>query len=708
MKVNKTTDNIIESNVKGQKFGIEESKIGFIFSVLREGMYQDPVGTICREIMSNCLDAHTMAKCEDKPFEVTLPNSFSPELKFRDFGPGMSPEFMANEFLWVGTSTKDESDDFIGGWGLGRLTPWSYTDSFIVETIYKGVKRAYGCYLDETGRGELKLLMETPTDEPSGTLVKIAVKRKDFNRFKEKVLFYASYMKTKPIVHGSKSDEWIKIEKKIEGKGWYAGEYQVFSLNKPATLVVGNIPYPIDIMSLTSEVRSSPILRCSVVMFCSVGDVDVATNRENLRYTDKTINFIASKIKDISLDIGRSITDKLANQTSLIDACLAYAQIPYELKKLSNNKVQWNGYPVLDRYLVSDNVAIQVFTKEANSIKTNNRYSTNSIKVSPDIIYYLNDYSTSTHKNRIERIFEDNPKVNKVVVFKHKEDPQNSLNITDGFNTTIPMNQLKVGLLSKVDPITKPKKIVLSNGTTAKKVVSRKPKGTQRFLLYKDRTVDPSRIGLYSRCEEAIVDPSVGGYYLIVEKGKSKLNIDFWYGEETNLLDYLVDHLSIDLYLVKPKQEIHVASSNWKNLEDTINDLIDQNITPEILDFVHWDNAFSISNDLKDIVLTDTRPSLLKKTLLYINKCTAANNDLMNRNRAFHSMVVKRVKSKTHTSTLNQLCDQCLKKYPLITCSNYCRSSKEFAQDVLDYIHIVEEHHKVVQLRSSQFKLATV
>lgn len=701
MKVSKVNkDYALESNLEGQKFGIEEDKVGFIFSILREGMYQDPIGTICREIMSNCLDAHTMAKCDDRPFEITLPNAFNSEICFRDFGPGMSAEFMNTKFLGVGTSTKDESDEFIGGWGLGRLTPWSYSDSFVVETIHNGVKRIYGCYLDDSDRGELRLMAETPTDEESGTLVKLAVKAQDHSRFREKVMFYGSYMEPKPIIHGPKP-EWPEVDKKLSGKGWYAVEVSKprFYGNNPATLVVGRIPYRIDKSSLTTELRHRAALNCGLVIECGVGDVDVATNRENLRYTDKTLKFLSRRLDEVKNDIARSVSDKIKGESCLWDAVIAYESIPYDLRKLAGSKATWNNYPIDDKYKVEDRVNVQVFTKDENgNIKINSsKFNSSSIHPSKGSRFYINDYGTSTHKSRIQRIFDDNPDVNHVKVYKHKDGPQANLDIRrtthQNVSKPIPMDQLKIGLLSKVDPVAKPKKLVTQNGSTTK-VVSKKPKGTQRFLLYKGHTIDYSRTGLYSKCEEVIVDPKVGGYYVLVDKGYSNL-VNGNTHSEADILSYLKRTLGVDIYLVKAKQEKYVEDSNWVNLKDELEKTVDKYLNNKVLDYVHCLAAFSIGQSLETAIKADPRPSLLKDTINYRDECLEEIKRIHKECPSLLSLIRDVARSKSHTSKLDTLYSSCRKKYPLIM-------NSLSPKDHVDYVHLVEEYHKVVKLRDSE------
>ena len=94
MKTNFVTTSLTSfSEVK--EFGFNNSPQ--LVRILSDNLYSDKIGSIIREIGSNCLDAHKLNNNESKPFEITVPdyNVFDKSksnLIFRDFGPGLSKE----------------------------------------------------------------------------------------------------------------------------------------------------------------------------------------------------------------------------------------------------------------------------------------------------------------------------------------------------------------------------------------------------------------------------------------------------------------------------------------------------------------------------------------------------------------------------------------------------------------------------------------
>ena len=99
-----------------------------------EEMYKNKIGAVAREISSNSRDANREAGRSDSPIAITISsenNLLSEEtnsISFQDNGVGISPERMDNIFLKYGGSTKRDSDEFTGGFGIGAKTPFAYTD----------------------------------------------------------------------------------------------------------------------------------------------------------------------------------------------------------------------------------------------------------------------------------------------------------------------------------------------------------------------------------------------------------------------------------------------------------------------------------------------------------------------------------------------------------------------------------------------------
>ena len=128
--------NISSGRVSAMK--LDSDSQAMIFQMFTGGLYSDPVGTVIREITSNCFDSHVEAEVDSKkvPVIVRLGKDLSGHhMSFIDKGMGMSPDRVINIYGTYFKSTKRSSNNQIGGFGLGGKTPLAYAESFYVITV---------------------------------------------------------------------------------------------------------------------------------------------------------------------------------------------------------------------------------------------------------------------------------------------------------------------------------------------------------------------------------------------------------------------------------------------------------------------------------------------------------------------------------------------------------------------------------------------
>lgn len=141
--------------------------------------YNFPELAVLREWVSNAHDAHVAAGVK-RAVKVTLPSQLNPTLVVQDFGHGMTTDFVENVYLSFGSSTKDDSNDEIGGFGQGGKSALAIASQYTMTTIANGLKSVYIFERSPLGGVDFKLVIEeVPTDEPSGVTVQVAVDRVD-------------------------------------------------------------------------------------------------------------------------------------------------------------------------------------------------------------------------------------------------------------------------------------------------------------------------------------------------------------------------------------------------------------------------------------------------------------------------------------------------------------------------------------------------
>ena len=269
------------------------------FSILSSGLYANKIRAIIRELSCNAVDSHAAAGKKDTPFDVHLPNTLEPHFAIRDYGTGLSHQQVTQIYTTYFESTKTASNEFIGALGLGSKSPFSYTDNFTVTAIQNGVKGIYSAFINGEGVPSIALMMQEPTDEPSGVEVKFSVNdRYDFDKFRQEARIVYKHFSLRPVVSGSSDFQFVDYE--YESKDIIPGVHSVKDV-RGSYAVMGNIAYPIDIPQADQslgELRS--MLGCGLEMHFSIGDLDFQASREGLSYIPSTIASIKAKLEELN------------------------------------------------------------------------------------------------------------------------------------------------------------------------------------------------------------------------------------------------------------------------------------------------------------------------------------------------------------------------------------------------------------------------
>ena len=176
MILNKEKEIEYKSNsiFEGHDAKISEEDLHKLWSMLQDP-YKNSIGAIVREITSNCFDSHSEAGVKEAVHVKIGKDDTGWYWSAEDFGVGISPERMSDIYISYLKSTKENSNNQIGCFGLGSKSPLSYTDLFHIRTRYNGIEYSYILRKGEK-TPRLEKLFEEPTTERNGTLIKIYIK----------------------------------------------------------------------------------------------------------------------------------------------------------------------------------------------------------------------------------------------------------------------------------------------------------------------------------------------------------------------------------------------------------------------------------------------------------------------------------------------------------------------------------------------------
>ncbi len=290
--VSKPTTVTTSAAFKELSFGIKETDMGLILEILRSKLYSNPIGAICREVSSNSRDANREAE-NNVPIEIGITNThFSMGdmvIYFKDFGPGISPERMADVFVNYGSSTKRDTDAFTGGFGLGAKTPFSYADNFTIETVVNNVKYTYVAAIEEGRKGKIYCIDTVETQDPNGTSIIVPIKAGDREDFERECYKATIFWPMRPIYKnfGLKIEQ-LGIKTLLDNENFMIIKQDF--LGRGYGMLLDGIFYPITPGQI--DWSNHGVYGRIVIFKFSIGALTISANREHVQYDEKTKNAI--------------------------------------------------------------------------------------------------------------------------------------------------------------------------------------------------------------------------------------------------------------------------------------------------------------------------------------------------------------------------------------------------------------------------------
>ena len=198
-------------DIKFNSVEIAENSGAKIISMLTHNLYSNPLKSFIRETVSNAVDS-TKEAGNDNPVVVSLSTiNDDTRITVRDFGTGLSPERFDQVFRFLGGSTKENSNDYIGCFGIGRFSCLAVANEAEITSFYDGVCYKYLMYKTSNGIN-IDLLHTQPTDESNGLQVSVMISKEPDTHIDdvEKTL---DYFENVVIIKDDEVVERIKINK---------------------------------------------------------------------------------------------------------------------------------------------------------------------------------------------------------------------------------------------------------------------------------------------------------------------------------------------------------------------------------------------------------------------------------------------------------------------------------------------------------------
>lgn len=347
----------VESNIVTTDRKVMSLKVGpEIFAILTKNLYANPALAALSEAGQNAYDSHKRAGRADEAFNVQLPSYFDPRLVIRDYGIGMTHDFILNDYCVAGQSSKSNDAAQSGGFGIGRLSGLALSTTYNISCYNGESKRTYSVFINGDGMPEVNHVATVGSLERSGVEITIPINSKDLGAFPHAAQEAFRFYNPKPIIKGVSHFTFEQNRRTLQGNKWEIDE----SISSPVA-VGGVYHYPIEPGNISGLTETqSDLLNSSLglVLYFEPSEIAPQANRQGLFYNEATCNAIRTRLNTIEAeikDVVQAQFDKCANILEAKHLWHSYFQsggAAYKLGKAFGTKqtVHWQGHVIDDGY----------------------------------------------------------------------------------------------------------------------------------------------------------------------------------------------------------------------------------------------------------------------------------------------------------------------------------------------------------------------
>ena len=388
---------------------LDASASQLIMDVLAK-LYDNPVEAAIREYVSNAYDANVEAGSTE-PVHLHVPTEDEPYLEVSDTGNGLDYLGIVSVFANFGTSTKRDSNEFIGGFGIGSKSGLAISDKIHVSSVCNGLLNKFVIERKD-GILQTRFIAENKeTKSTSGTTVTVNLNENFIEHNSPMLLTKYHYViqgwSVKELIvdnpkkqFGSLNDDRISdtYHKIPNTDTWIHNSFLTTTDYQTTTqrLRIGKVLYkiPDNIVQKLSDEIYYKIRQVNMVHDVPIGKFKVNYAREKLDVSDpKTVKKLVSIMKQAYKEYTREYTAIVKD---------IYIDAPTKLRLLRENQYPFNDFKCLEDCGINDNLTLpfKYKTYALDDLICRPIEQHNILNDTPDI-FILDDkgYSDDTYKN---------------------------------------------------------------------------------------------------------------------------------------------------------------------------------------------------------------------------------------------------------------------------------------------------------------------
>lgn len=287
--------------------------------MLSTSLYSNKELAVLFELGANCSDAHALNGSQTKPWDLICPTTLDPTIRFRDYGPGLSEDQVYSLLTTYGESTKANSNEYIGAYGIGSKSPAAVTSNWTVISRFEGVLSEYLVFIDQNGVPSLSKIREA-SDDVSGLEVIIPVTPNRFYLWTDKIkIAYANYDVRPNVINYSPT--YPEKYTTLSGTNWKLHGAVTYGNQVKFITTQREYNFSDSVKHEFEKEDFMKLLSTSVSVNFPIGSLETSLSREDIQYTRHTVENIRKTMRQVFSDIRSEIDVLLAPSVDRFEFC---------------------------------------------------------------------------------------------------------------------------------------------------------------------------------------------------------------------------------------------------------------------------------------------------------------------------------------------------------------------------------------------------
>jgi hypothetical protein len=447
MKTQVIANPLISSNMQSSVMGMDAKGADMATYYLRDKIYSNKVLAVVREYVCNAVDEH-------KKHNISRPIDFgirgageNSEFFVRDYAKGLSEEDIRNVFGMYFRSTKSNSNDQIGGFGIGSKAAHCYTDTFYVKSFHNGVCSLYVCALGggSTGIpvGHILKVSECDTTE-SGLEISLELTKPAVYSFNNVARSFIENFSSK-IVYHYYSEQVLPQEElgSVEKNGFKFRFYKSDARVPLVRFAMGDVIYE----NNTFHNPKAQLLKKTLVIDIPIGKMTLPISRESFESTPQNEAVKKKALETLDEVINEDIAS-IPAKTILELLTDAYnPELHGEFFSIAKRILYKDVYPFIQTFLITGDYSKdfekhngKIICAVAKSSKTNYWFDKlNNHAIINNKKYYLTYQSVLDQCNlvKLSEVFEFRTVKSKIFNWPVSEGGKKTLSMNDAYVVNI-------------------------------------------------------------------------------------------------------------------------------------------------------------------------------------------------------------------------------------------------------------------------------